>query len=553
MKRVIFFFIQVFAIVILISCQSGGQKADKIFYNAKIWTGDDSIPSASVVAIKGNEIIYVGDSYNGLKDDKTEMVDVGGKLLMPGLADNHTHFLSGGYNLLSVKLKDVKTKEGFIQTIKEYCARDTSDSWILGGDWDHESWGGALPERSWVDSVSGKHALFLSRYDGHMAFANSNALGKAGIEKNAVSPMGGTIMKTKEGELSGVFKDEAMNLINAAIPAPNEKDYAKYLETASNYALEHGVTLVNDMGSYGGWNDLNTYIKAKDDGKLKVRMYSFVPLNQWSKLDSFVKKNGRGDDMLKWGGLKGFVDGSLGSTTAWFYEPYLDEPTSRGLYITDTNLLRSMVVGADSVNLHVAVHAIGDKANDYILQIFEEAIQKNGMNKRRFRVEHAQHLTKNAIRNIARLQVIPSVHPYHLVDDGNWAYKRIDENRIQTSYAYGSLMKEGAKVSFGSDWPVAPMEPMLGIYAAVTRRTGDGKNPNGWYPQEKVSVTQALKAYTSANAYGSYLEGKVGKIRKGMFADMIILDRDILTIDPKEIKDVKVDLTIINGNVVYKR
>ncbi|MFZ9662112.1 MAG: amidohydrolase, partial [Chitinophagaceae bacterium] len=319
MKKFVYFFIAVLISIAINACNTDEQKADTIFFNAKVWTGDDSLPSASVVAIKGNQIIYVGDSYDGIKDEHTDMIDLQGKLLMPGLADNHTHFLSGGYNLLSVKLKDVKTKEGFIQTIKEYCAKDTSDSWILGGDWDHESWGGALPERSWVDSISGKHALFLSRYDGHMAFANTNAINRAGIQKNAVSPLGGTLIRTKDGDLSGVFKDEAMNLINAAIPEPNENDFAKYLETASNYALEHGVTLVNDMGSYGGWNDLNTYKKAKDEGMLKVRMYSFVPLNQWNKLDSFVKKSGRGDDMLKWGGLKGFVDGSLGSTTAWFY------------------------------------------------------------------------------------------------------------------------------------------------------------------------------------------------------------------------------------------
>jgi len=488
--------------------------------------------------------------YIDYKGSKTEMIDLQGKLVVPGFIDNHTHFLSGGYSLASVDLKAAKTPPEFISFMKEYCNLHPDDRWIQGGNWDHEAWGGELPKKEWIDSVTGNHPVFVSRYDGHMAFANTKALQLAGVNKNTPVPAGGEIVKTSDGELTGVLKDEAMNLINKVIPDPSEKELDENLKRAVQHAFENGVTQIHDMGSYGGWIDLSTYRRNSENNKLDLRVYSFVALSTWEKLDSFCKKNGKGDNMLRWGGVKGFVDGSLGSTTAWFYKPFLDAPHTNGLYVTDTSDLRKWVLSADSADLHVAVHAIGDRANDFLLHIYEEA-EKINPKDHRFRIEHAQHLMQLAIPKFNQLRVIASMQPYHAIDDGRWAYKRLDDDRLKGTYAFKSLLDENASLTFGSDWPVAPLVPLEGIYAAVTRRTLDDKNPRGWYPEQKISVEQALRCYTSNNAYGGFQENKLGRIKAGMFADFIVLGENIFDIAPEKIKDVKVLRTVVNGKEVF--
>ncbi|MBS1936143.1 MAG: amidohydrolase, partial [Bacteroidetes bacterium] len=349
------------------------------------------------------------------------------------------------------------------------------------------------------------------------------------------------------------MKDGATSLIEKVIPPPSQDELDEYLQRAVQEAFEHGVTEICDMSTFGGWADMGTYRKAHSANKLDLRIYSFVPLRTWAKLDSFVKKEGWGDDMLHWGGLKGFVDGSLGSTTAWFYKPYLDAPTKTGLQITDTNDLRRWVLSADSAGLHCATHAIGDHANGFILSVYEEAEKRNPGKDHRFRVEHAQHLTATDIPKFAALHVIPSMQPYHAIDDGKWAYKRLDSARLKGTYAFKSLLADGANVTFGSDWTVAPLDPIAGIYAAVTRRTLDDKNPNGWFPDEKISVEQALKCYTANNAYASFQENKLGKLKAGMLADFVVLSDDILGIAPEKIRDIKVMRTIVNGKEVWVR
>jgi len=536
----------------IISCNEKDNHADKIYFNAKIWTGDSANPWADAVAIKENQIIYAGKDYQLFKGSQTEMIDLGGNLMLPGFIDNHTHFLSGGYNLSSVDLRKAKTREEFISTLKEFCQKTNDDRWVLGGDWDHEAWGGELPLRNWIDSVTGSHPVFVSRYDGHMALANSKALELAGITRNTKIPVGGEMKKGADDEYTGVLKDEAMGLVYKVIPDPSQKELDEYLQAAVHHAFENGVTQVHDMGGYGGWVDLATYRRNYANKKLDLRIYSFVPLGSWAKLDSFCKKEGKGDDMLRWSGLKGFMDGSLGSTTAWFYQPYLDAPRTSGLNVTDTNDIRRWVLAADSAGLHIAVHAIGDRANDFILNVFEEAEKKKSAD-HRFRVEHAQHLTQQAILRFAELKVIPSMQPYHAIDDGRWAYKRLDDARLKGTYAFRSLLDTKANLTFGSDWSVAPLKPLEGIYAAVTRRTLDDKNPNGWYPEQKISVEEALKCYTINNAYAGFQENKLGMLKKGMLADFIVLDQNIFEIPPENIRAVKVLMTIVNGKQVYVR
>jgi len=533
---------------VLFSCK---QKinADNIYFNGKIWTGDTTNPSASVLAIKGNQIVYVGNDISLVKGQTK--IDLGGKMLTPGFIDNHAHFLSGGYNLTSVHLKEVKTKKDFIETIKKYCKNLKGDEWILGGDWNNDAWGGELPNKSWIDSVTGNHPLAISRYDGHMILANSIALQKAKLNNASKNPFGGTIWKDTKGMITGILKDEAMNPVMKEVPSPTTKDYEQYLANASQYAVEHGFTQVHDVGSYGGWPELETYQKAYKANQLKLRIYAFVPLSDWEKLDSYVKKNGKGDDYLRWGGVKGFVDGSLGSTTAWFYEPYLDEPTTSGFPVTDTLNLKKWVIAADAANLQVVVHAIGDRANDYILNVFDSAIRINGEKDRRFRVEHAQHMRTETMDRYFQLKVIPSMHPYHVVDDGSFAPKRLDDKRLKGTYAFKSLLDRGVPVCFGSDWTVGPLDAILGIYAATGRETSDGKNPDGWYPDQKLSVEQALKCYTVNNAYGVNMENKLGQLKVGFLADFVVLDKNLLALTPNQIKEVKILQTVVNGKTVY--
>ena len=545
------FFVAFSLVCIVFSC-TNNQKvvSDKIYFNAKIWTGDSTNAWSAAIAIKGNEILYVGNDYESYRGSNTETIDLGGKLILPGFIDNHTHFLSGGYNLSSVDLRKANTRQEFISLLKEFCQERNDDRWVLGGDWDHEAWGGELPSRSWIDSVTGNHPVFVSRYDGHMALANSKALELAGINKNTKVPAGGEMKKDATGEYTGVLKDGAMDLVYKVIPDPSEEEFDEYLQAAIRHAFENGVTQVHDVSSYGGWLDLATYRRNYANKKLDLRIYSFVPLSTWARLDSFCKKEGKGDDMLRWGALKGFMDGSLGSTTAWFYKPYLDAPTTTGLNVTDTNDIRRWVLAADSAGLRIAVHAIGDRANDFILDVYEEA-EKKKPGDHRFRVEHAQHLSEQAIPRFAQLNVIPSMQPYHAIDDGRWAYKRLEDARLKRTYAFKSLLDTKAMLTFGSDWTVAPLKPLQGIYAAVTRRTLDDKNQNGWYPEQKISVEQAVRCYTANNAYAGFQENKLGKLKKGMLADFIVLDQNIFEIAPENIKDVKVLRTIVNGKQVY--
>ncbi len=548
MRKKICLIITSFSLFIF-SCKQK-ESADKIFINAKIWTGDSAQPWAEAIAIKENKIIFTGKDFQPFKNDKTEIIDLGGKMIVSGFIDNHTHFLSGGYNLSGVDLRKAKTQQEFISILSDFCKQYKDDRWILGGDWDHEAWGGELPTRNWIDSVTGNHPVFLSRYDGHMALANTKALELAGLNKNSKTPAGGEMKKDSHGEITGVMKDEAMGLVNKIIQDPSEKQLDEYLMAAMNHAFKNGVTQVHDVGSYGGWLDLATYRRNYENKKLDLRIYSFVALSTWKKLDSFCKKEGKGDDMLRWGALKGFTDGSLGSTTAWFYQPYLDDPKTSGFNVTDTTDLRKWILAGDSAGLHIAIHAIGDRANDFVLNVFEEAEKKTHVD-HRFRIEHAQHLSLAAIPRFAQLNVIPSMQPYHAIDDGRWAYKRLDNARLKRTYAFKSLLNVKANLTFGSDWTVAPLTPLEGIYAAVTRRTLDDKNPGGWYAEQKISVEQALKCYTANNAFAGFQENKLGIIKKGMLADFVVLSENLFEISPEKIKDVKVVRTIVNGKQVY--
>ncbi len=541
-------------ILVVVGCsQEAEDRADTLYVNARIWTGDPVRPWAKVLAVRGETIVFVGDDSSDWRGKASETIDLEGRLLVPGLIDNHTHFLSGGFQLASVDLRVARTPEEFIQRLADFARDLPAGRWIVGGDWDHEAWGGQLPDRNWIDSVTTDNPVFVNRLDGHMALANSLALELAGVDGDFQPVAGGAIVRDGGGRITGIFKDEAMSLIYPAVPEPTEQELDEALQRAMEHAASLGITQVHDVGSFGGWLDLATYRRNHAAGKLQTRIYSFVALGTWPRLDSLVSTEGRGDAMLRWGALKGFVDGSLGSTTAWFYEPYADEPETSGLLVNDTAQLREWIVAADAAGLQVGVHAIGDQANDWLLGVFAQAEKTNDRRDRRFRIEHAQHLTRDAIRRFAAQRVIPSMQPYHAIDDGRWAEKRIGPERIRTTYPFRSLLAAGARLTFGSDWTVAPLSPLEGIYAAVTRRTLDGANPDGWVPAEKISLEEALRCYTVNNAYAGFQEDRLGMLREGMLADFVVLSGDLFTIDPEAIREVKVLRTVVGGRPVFDR
>ena len=542
------------AALALAGCAVTPQPVDLIVTNAAVWTGVDSAPRAEAVAVRDGRIVHVGSNAEvlRLRGEATRQIDARGRLLVPGFIDDHTHFVGGGFALASVDLRPARTPREFTRLLGDHARKLPAGRWITEGNWDHEAWPGApLPRREWIDSVTPNHPVAVSRLDGHMVIANTRALRLAGITRDTPDPPGGTIVRdARTGEPTGVLKDEAMSLVFRHVPAPTAEERAEALRTAQQHALERGVTMVNDMGS---WADLEAMRRAHAADSLRIRIYEHVPLDSWRRLRDYVAREGRGDAQLKWGGLKGFVDGSLGSTTAWFYQPYVDEPKTSGLMVTDTARLREWIMAADSAGLQVVVHAIGDHANDWLLDVYEQVVAMNGARDRRFRIEHAQHLTRDAIARFARLGVYPSMQPYHAIDDGRWAEKRIGPERIKTTYAFRSLLDAQAPLMFGSDWTVAPIEPLLGIYAAVTRRTLDDAHPNGWVPKEKISVEEALRAYTRTNATGSFMEKEIGTLEPGKLADMVLLSENILEIDPVRIRDALVDYTIVGGKVVFER
>jgi predicted amidohydrolase YtcJ len=518
--------------------------------NARVWTGDPRRPWADALAVERDRILAVGPGaeVRKLVTSSTRLVDARGMMLVPGFIDSHVHFLSGGFGLASVQLRHARTPADFVARIKAYAATLPAGAWITQGNWDHEQWGGELPRRDWIDSVTPNNPVWINRLDGHMSLANSLALRAAGVTRETVEIAGGTIVRYPDGEPTGVLKDNAAGLVNRVVPdpAPEQQDHA--LDAAMRFVAEQGVTSIHNMGS---WEDLAVFERAHRAGRLGTRIYAAVPLATWERLRDRVATTGRGDGWLKIGALKGFVDGSLGSHTAAMLEPFTDAPNDTGLFVNTPDDLYRWVSEADRAGLHVMVHAIGDRANRVQLDIFERVARENGPRDRRFRIEHAQHLQPADIARFGQLGVIASMQPYHAIDDGRWAEKVIGPARARGTYAFRSLLDAGAPLAFGSDWFVAPPTPLEGIYAAVTRRTLDDGHPDGWVPEQKISVEEALRAYTRGAAFAEFAETDKGVLARGMLADFVIIDRDLTRIPPETIREARVMLTVVGGRVVF--
>jgi predicted amidohydrolase YtcJ len=520
--------------------------------NARMWTGDARRPWADGMAISGDRITAVGSSaeVRKLTTSATRIIDAHGMMVTPGFIDAHVHFLAGGFGLSSVQLRTAKTPQEFIRRIAEYARTLPAGAWITNGDWDHEQWGGELPRRDWIDSVTPNNPVWVNRLDGHMSLANSATLRVAGITKATAEVAGGTIVRDEHGEPTGIFKDNATSLVDRVQPDPPPDAQERALDAAMRYVAGNGVASVTHMGS---WSDLTVFERAHTAGRLRTRIYAAVPLSTWVQLRDTIQARGRGDTWLKIGALKGFVDGSLGSHTAAMLEPFTDAPNDTGLFVNSPEQLYAWTSGADSAGLHVIVHAIGDRAIRTQLDIFQRVERENGARDRRFRIEHAQHVAPPELPRFAALGVIASVQPYHAIDDGRWAERVIGHERGKGTYAFKSLLDNHARLAFGSDWFVAPATPLEGIYAAVTRRTLDGANPNGWYPEQKITVEDALHGYTSGAAYASYDERDKGTLERGKLADFVMIDRDITRIAPEEIAQARVMMTVVGGRIIHSR
>src|SRR6266496_1891343 len=529
---------------------------DLIIVNANIHTMDPSQPLAQAVAIVGNRIVAVGadEELKKLAGRGTRTIDAKKQLIVPGFNDAHVHFLSGGFQLSSVNLRDADSPQEFAERIRKFAEHLPAGRWITGGDWDHERWPDAkLPTHELIDRHTPNTPVFVNRLDGHMALANSLALKLAGVTRETKDPDGGVIVRdSKTAEPTGILKDAAQSFVWKVIPAASFEEKLSAARAATNHAASFGVTSVQDMSA---GVDVGVYQTLLDRGELKTRVYAVWPLPSWDRLARTGVRAHFGSAMLRTGGLKGFADGSLGSTTALFFEPYLDAPNTSGIPSDEMfpeGAMLERVRGADHAGLQVIIHAIGDRANDNILSIYEQVEREEGDRDRRFRIEHAQHLRSQDIPRFARGKVIASMQPYHAIDDGRWAEKRIGHERARTTYAFRSLLDSGATLAFGTDWTVAPLDPMLTIYAAATRRTLDGKHPDGWISEQKISVEETVRGYTIGSAFAEFQEKEKGTISPGKLADLVILTRDIFKIDPTEIKNTKVVMTIMDGRVVYE-
>jgi len=442
-----------------------------------------------------------------------------------------------------------------VRRVEAFAETAQAGEWITGGAWDHTNWGGELPRRDWIDAVTPDNPVWISRLDGHMALANSLALKQAGVDADTPDVSGGEIIRGEDGKPTGILKDNAMLLVQAALPRPTERQLDSYLDAAMQYVAKNGVTTVHDMfdNVHDGWMALETYRRAEARGDLVTRIYAVTPLGEWQKLADDIERNGRGNAWLRTGGVKGFMDGSLGSHTAAMLEPFSDTPDESGFLLDSLDNLRAMMTAADAAGLQLNIHAIGDKAIRDLLDIFQDVAVENGDRDRRLRMEHAQHIHPDDIPRFAAQGVIASMQPYHAIDDGRWAEDVIGAQRAKTTYAFRSLIDSGAHVALGSDWSVAPADPIAGIYAAVTRRTLDGRNPDGWVPEQKISVEQALRGYTREGAYAAFEEDRKGMLKPGFLADMVLIDRDLTAIAPQTIREARVLKTIVGGRVVYSR
>ena len=538
------------------SATAAAPPADLVLLSARIWTGDPKRPEARALAIKDGRIVAIGSDADvaSWKGPKTAVVDARGRRVVPGMIDCHTHMSMGGLDLLALDLRHTKDPAEFTRMVAEYAKKQPPGVWLTDGAWDHEQWTPPrLPTKELLDPATGDHPTCLSRQDGHMSVCNSLALKLAKVTRETPDPPGGVIVRDAAGEPTGVLKDAAMSLTDKVRPARTKTEIVAGLRAAVAHAAGNGITSVQDLP--GDPLDLPAWDEIRRSGGLTVRVNYRPSIVDWQAAKK-AQSEYRQDEWLKVGGVKGFMDGALGAGTARMFEPFSDDPGNTGVYAAQAiplSLIEERIAGADAAGLQDEVHAIGDRAIAELLDIYARVAQKNGPRDRRFRIEHAQHLRPAEVPKFAAQGVIASMQPYHAVDDGRWADRRLGPERRRGAYAFRWLLDAKATVAFGSDWDVAPLSPILGIAAAVTRATIDGKRPGGWVPEQKIRPEEALKAYTVTAAYAAFEEKDKGSLEVGKLGDFVVLSDDPLTVAPERIEKIAVDETVVGGKVVYSR
>jgi predicted amidohydrolase YtcJ len=541
---------------------AGAPTADLIVAGGLVWTGVPETPLAESVAVVGERIAAVGrardiDAWRG---PKTKIIEAHGRLVVPGFNDAHLHFVSGGMQLESVDLRDASGPEEFARRIVERAKSLPPGEWVTGGDWDETRWNPPVfPDAALVDKALREAGLpnamvYVSRYDGHLALVNAAVLRLAGIDAKTPVPPGGEILRDAHGNPNGILKDAAMTPVDRVFPPISHDRRLRAVRKALAHAASLGVTSVQDMNP--PYEDIAAYAELLERGELTARIHAAPPLGQWKDQALLGLRHAFGGPWLRLGALKGYADGSLGARTAYFFEPFTDDPSSRGLLSDEMHPIEAMrdrIMGADAAGLQVCIHAIGDQGISIILDLYDQVIRAHGPADRRFRIEHCQHMAAKDFDRFAAMGVIASVQPYHAIDDGRWAAGRLDPDRISRTYAFRTFLDKGVRLAIGTDWSVAPLDPMLTVYAAVTRATLDGKNPGGWVPEQKITVPEVVSAYTLGSAYAEFQEHEKGTIAPGRLADLVILGADIFRIPPEQIKDVKVETTIAGGRVVFAR
>ncbi|MBZ5528321.1 MAG: amidohydrolase [Acidobacteriia bacterium] len=533
----------------------GKPAADLIILDAKVWTVDKARPNAQAVAVLGDRIAAVGlnadvESWRG---PNTRVIAAGGKLLVPGFNDSHVHFVSGGIQLDSVDLKNARSPQEFARLIGERARTHEKSEWIVGGNWDETKWDPpSIPSKELIDALTPETPVFVTRYDGHMGIANSVTLRLAGITAKTPDPPGGTIVRDDQGNPTGALKDAATILVYRIMPPLTHDQRLKVIQRAMAHAASLGVTSVQHMGADA--EDISAYAELLQRGELTVRIYAVPSISDVQDQVKVGVRHAFGGPFLRLGGLKGFADGSLGSGTAYFYDPFLNQGENRGLLSNEMqplSLMRDRMMRADAAGLQLCTHAIGDHGISIILDLYSEIVKAHGAVDRRFRIEHAQHMAAKDFDRFAQLQVIASVQPYHAIDDGRFAEAHIGHDRASRTYAFRTFLDHGVRLALGTDWEVAPLDPMQTVYAAVTRATLDGKNPGGWFPEQKLSLPETIEAYTLGSAYAEFQENEKGSITPGKLADVVLLSDDIFNIAPEKIRNVHVLTTIVGGKVVF--
>ena len=547
-----------YSLVFIIAVCANAQpkpSATLIITNAAVYTVDKQHPTAEAVAVIGDRVVAVGSSteIDLWRGPETKVIDVGRKLVLPGFNDAHLHFMQGGAQLDQVQLTDAASPQDFTKRIAAQVKKTPKGEWILGGRWDETKWPKQeLPTKELVDAVTGATPIFVERYDGHEALANSAAMKLAGVDAKTADVPGGVIVRDASGNPTGVFKDAAQELIYKTVPPMSHEQRIRVARRALQYAASLGVTSAQHMNPE--FADVAAYSQLAENGELTTRIYAAPMETDWRDQAKVGIRHAWGSSYLRLGAVKGYADGSLGSRTAYMFEPFADDPGNTGLLSDEMHppsAMRERLMGADAAGLQIRVHAIGDRAISMMLDIFSDIEKEHGYHDQRFAIEHAQHMAQKDFERFAKLHVIASMQPYHAIDDGRWAEKRLGHDRARYSYAWRTFLDHGVTLAFGTDWPVAPLDPIVGLYAAVTRATLDGKNPGGWIPEEKITLPEAVEAYTMGSAFTEFQEREKGSITPGKLADMVILSDNIFDLKPEAIRNVKVQTTIVGGKIVY--